>query len=477
MFDPFDVHRGLNAGGGQTYFANRGGEPWICRCILGGDDLECNPMTSNSIPPRPSLTRALLLAALVAGPALPVPAADADGFVDLFNGTDLDGWWGAATEDPRGYLDLSPEAFQEKMRKSLEDIRQHWSAQDGVLVNDGHGLFLTTAEFFGDFELLLEYVAAPGADSGVYLRGCPQVQIWEKPEGSGGLWNNSPGAPGKEPLVLADKPAGEWNRFRLVMVGSRVWVWLNDQATVQGAVLENYFDRGSPVPARGPIQLQTHGSEMRWRNVRLRPIDSEEGIRWLRGQDPDGFRPLLKGDTLSGWAGPLDSYEFKDGVLQCRPGKGGTLYTEEEFSDFVVRLEFKLPPGGNNGLAIRYPGKGDTAYVGLCELQVLAEDFEQVKNHTLDPRQSHGSAYGMAAARRGHQRPVGEWNYQEVTVQGSTLKVELNGTVILDTDLDRVTEFMADKPHPGRNRRSGHFGFAGHNDPVQFRNVSIHPMD
>ena len=136
-----------------------------------------------------------------------------------------------------------------------------------------------------------------------------------------------------------------------------------------------------------------------------------------------------------------------------------------------MRLEFKLPPAGNNGLAIRYPGAGDAAYMGMTELQVL-DDTAPVYAK-LDPRQFHGSAYGMAAARRGHLRPVGEWNSQEVTVKGSRILVVLNGATILDTDLSTVTEFLEDKPHPGKDRTRGHFGFAGHRDPVEFRNIRI----
>ena len=157
-----------------------------------------------------------------------------------------------------------------------------------------------------------------------------------------------------------------------------------------------------------------------------------------------------------------------DGAIVCKPKKGGVLRTKDEYSDFEVFLEFKLPKNGNNGLAIRYPGQGDTAYVGMCELQVLDDDYKGI-----DPRQAHGSAYGMAAAQRGYHRPIGEWNFEEVTVKGSTIKVELNGVVILDTDLANVKEFMANSAHPGKDRTSGHFGFAGHNDPVSFRNVSI----
>lgn len=198
-------------------------------------------------------------------------------------------------------------------------------------------------------------------------------------------------------------------------------------------------------------------------------------IAKLRGMDPEGFQPVFNGKDFTGWAGPIENYEVKDGTIVCKKGKGGTIYTEEQYGDFIVRLEFKLPPGGNNGLAIRYPGKGDAAYAGMCELQVL--DTEHPKYKGLDPRQSHGSAYAMAAAKRGYLRPAGEWNYQQVTVQGSTIRVDLNGHTILDTDLSRVTEFMNNRPHPGKDLQRGHFGFAGHSDPVQFRAISIKRLD
>jgi hypothetical protein len=409
------------------------------------------------------------------------------GFTALWNGRDLDGWWGAGTEDPRAYMALPDGELQQKRADSLADIQAHWRVEGDDLVSDGHGLFLTTEKHFGDFELLVDYRTVPLADSGIYLRGCPQVQIWDSTEeakfklgadkGSGGLWNNAPGTPGKDPLVKADKPFGEWNHFRILMAGSRVWIWLNDQPTVVGAPLENYYNRKLPVPARGPIQLQTHGNEIRWRNLFIRELDSTEANALLRGTDPAGFHPVFNGRDLSGWAGPVENYEVVDGAVRCKPGQGGTIFTQEEFTNFIVRLEFKLPPGGNNGLAIRYPGTGDTAYVGMCECQVLDDHYGEAIASKLDPRQAHGSAYGMAAAVRGYQRPLGEWNYQEVTVQGSTIRVELNGTVILDADLSRVTEFLGNKAHPGRDRTRGHFGLAGHKDPVQFRNISIKSLN
>jgi 3-keto-disaccharide hydrolase len=431
----------------------------------------------------PIVLPAVLVFVLCGAHTVQAAARPPKGFTTLFDGHDLAGWWGADTEDPRKYLALSPEDFQKKHDASLDNIRQHWRVENDELVNDGQGLYLTTDKNYADFELLVDYRTVPLADSGIYLRGCPQVQIWDSTEkakfplgadkGSGALWNNSPGAPGKDPLVKADKPFGQWNHFRIIMVGSRVWVWLNGKQTVDGALMENYYDRKLPVPPKGPIQLQTHGGEIRWRRLFIREIGSDEADKLLRGKDPAGFERVFNGKDFTGWAGPLENYEVKDGAIMCRPKKGGTIYTKAEYGDFIARLEFKLPPGGNNGLAIRYPGSGDTAYVGMCECQVLDDHYEQATGEKIDPRQAHGSAYGMVAAQRGYQHPIGDWNYEEVTVKGSTMKVELNGTVILDCDLSKVTDYLAGHAHPGKDRTRGYFGFAGHNDPVMFRDISI----
>jgi hypothetical protein len=341
-------------------------------------------------------------------------------------------------------------------------------------------MYLSTRKDYGDFEFLVEYKTVPKADSGIYLRGVPQVQIWDYTEegkfklgadkGSGGLWNNKNGQ-GKDPLVLADKPFGEWNAFRILMVGERVSVWLNDKLVVDHAQLDNYFRRADPIPRTGPIELQTHGGEIQWRNIFLREVGVDEANKILAAKSKDGFKSMWDGKSFTGWKGPLENYEIVDGAIRCKKGKGGTIFTGERFADHVIRFEFTLSPGGNNGLAIRYPGKGNTAYVGMCELQVL--DNEAAKYAKLDKRQYHGSAYGMIAAHRGYLRAPGEWNFQEVTVKGSTLKVEVNGNVILDGDLGKVTEFMANSKHPGLKNTDGHFGFAGHSDPVAFRNIAI----
>jgi hypothetical protein len=449
-----------------------------------------------TLPRRRFLTAALAGTSLLVGASVTSLAqtdpAPPIGFTALFNGRDLVGWRGGDTFDYRKLMAM-PEAERgkmvEKWTASMHEVnpktgKPHWYVENGELVNDGFGAYASTDQPLGDFEFFVDYKTVAKADSGIYLRGVPQVQIWDHTEadpqglgrakGSGGLWNNSPGRPGKDPAVLADKAFGEWNKFRVLMVGSRVSVWLNDKEVVDHAILENYYDRKMPVPAMGPIRLQTHGGEIRWRNIYARNIPGDEanGILSRKGEDP-GFKSIFNGKDFTGWDGPLDNYEIVDGAVRCKAHKGGTIYTKEQYADYVVRFEFKVPPGGNNGLAIRYPGKGDTAYDGMCELQILDEKYEEVTKSKLDPRQVHGSAYGMIAAHRGYQRPAGEWNFQEVTIQGSRIKVELNGTVILDGDVSQAKDFMANSPHPGKDRTVGHFGFAGHSDPVSFRNIRI----
>lgn len=236
--------------------------------------------------------RSLLLTAtaVLATPLIHAEVKAPEGFTALFNGKDLSGWWGLKTEDPAKWMALDAGKFAEKKAKSLEDIKKHWSVKGDELVNDGHGLFLTTDKYYGDFELRLEYKTVAKADSGIYLRAIPQVQIWDTTEvggkwkigadkGSGGLWNNPKGSPGRDPLVLADKPFGEWNSVRVLMAGEIVTVYLNDKLVVDHARMHNYFDKKGPMPEVGPIQLQTHGGAITWRNVFIREIGKEESAK------------------------------------------------------------------------------------------------------------------------------------------------------------------------------------------------------
>lgn len=447
------------------------------------------------------------------------------GFTALFNETDLSGWYGWSTRDPSELWSMSPEAQAKYKKESIEGglldakgkpinehLNAHWRVEDHELVNDGLGYYLTTDKDYGDFELHLEYKALPKGDSGIYLRGTPQIQIWDATEGdprglgqdkgSGGLWNNRKGAPGKDPTKKMDKPFGEWNSLKITMIGERVTVIFNGEKVVDHAVLENFFANQKsgylaygkpsaqkrdetavkmpngymmePVYAKGPIQLQTHGSEIRWRNVFVREIGADEANKFLAARDALGFVELNNGKDLSNWIGAVNNYEVKDGAIVCKQGKGGDLLSKEEYENFQIRFEFKLPFGGNNGIALRTPVGGHSSSDGL-EIQVIDSDGYNAKHPAapLKPFQYHGSLYHCVGAKHGFLRPVGEWNYQEIEVRGQTIKVTLNGTKILDVDIDQLDRSQIESAPKGLDQRKGHIGFAGHSDPVAFRSFRV----
>jgi len=197
----------------------------------------------------------------------------------------------------------------------------------------------------------------------------------------------------------------------------------------------------------------------------------------LAPPDKDGFVPLFNGTDLAGWTGAVKGYGVENGVIYCDPKTGGNLYTEHEFSDFVFRFEFKLPAGANNGVGIRAPLQGDAAYQGM-EIQILDDTSPQYAK--LQPYQYHGSVYGLVAAKKGFQKPVGEWNEEEIQAIGRKIKITLNGTVIVDCDLDEVKKTAPPediKRHPGMDNRKGHIGWLGHGARVEFRNIRIKPIE
>ena len=212
------------------------------------------------------------------------------GFVSLFNGKDLSGWRGRqGTYSPHAEALLSKEELAAKQVQWNTERDLHWSVDvaKGEIVSDGKSVHLATAKDYGDFELYVDWLMVNhNGDSGIYLRSYPQVQIWDvdnprevrngAPKGSGALWNDNADNPGKWPLVKADNPVGQWNTFRIKMIGSRVWVWFNGKATVEGQILDNFYDRNLPLVSKGPLELQTHGSEIRFRNIYLREIPAAE---------------------------------------------------------------------------------------------------------------------------------------------------------------------------------------------------------
>jgi len=215
----------------------------------------------------------------------------------LWNGVDLAGWHGQRHESPYKLAAMATEARAKLRADDDATMRAHWRVVAGELVNDGEGAYLTTDRDYGDAEFELEYKTVAKADSGIYLRGSPQVQIWDFTEaggkwklgadkGSGGLWNNEKHE--RFPPQLADRPFGEWNRLRIRQVGARTWVWLNGVATVDGAGMENFWDRKKPLPRTGPL----HAADPRRRN----PLAQRLGARTRRGRggQVQCRRPALK---------------------------------------------------------------------------------------------------------------------------------------------------------------------------------------
>lgn len=225
----------------------------------------------------------LLVVAVGTWPAVRADEAKPpEGFTALFNGKNLDGWQGNI--DMKQRATLPKEKQDELLKTRSKAAAEHWTVKDGVIHCDGKGgVSLQTAKDYGNFELLLDWKIEKNGDSGLYLRGQPQVQIWDsentpgargedKNSGSGGLWNNPAGDKAKKPLKKADKPVGEWNTFHIVMVGDEVTVKLNGEVVVEKGKLPNYFEKGKPLPEKGPIELQFHGDPLWFKNIYIKEL-------------------------------------------------------------------------------------------------------------------------------------------------------------------------------------------------------------
>lgn len=197
-----------------------------------------------------------------------------------------------------------------------------------------------------------------------------------------------------------------------------------------------------------------------------------------RGQNEAGFVPLFDGKSLKGWTlvhGRGPGYIVEDGAIVCPVEGGGNLFTEKEYSNFDLRLEWRLYEGGNNGIGIRAPLEGDAAYAGM-EIQVLDDEADVYQKMNLKPTQYTGSVYDVFPARRGFVRRNGAWNAEEIHAEGRNVRVTLNGQVVTDVNLDDAKDPAVLKKHPGLARSSGHIGFLGHGTRVEFRNIRIREL-
>ncbi len=347
----------------------------------------------------------------------------------LFNGRDLDGWQVAGCQP---------------------------TVEDGLLVLGGPDGWLHTNEKHGDFVLELDWRARNTADydSGIYIRaghpaaGQPfpkRYQINLKQGGEGNLLG-----PKDATSTGLIKP-GEWNHFKITVVGDRAELEINGQPAWKAAGLED---------AEGYIGLQSEvplGGQFEFRNIELTDLD---------------YQPLFNGQDLSGWVGDTRGYAVEDGAIVCKL-RGGRLFTEGEYSDFSFRFDFKMTAEGNNGVGIRSPLKGDPAFMAM-EIQVL-DDHSAKYEKMIQPWQAHGSIYGIVAAKRGFQKPLGEWNHEEIIAKGRHVTVILNGHTIVDANVDEATTAgtLDHKDHPGLKNERGHIGFLGHGARIDFDNIRI----
>ena len=401
-----------------------------------------------------------------------------NGWELLFNGKNLDGWKGLVG-NPISRAKMSADSLLKAEAVANVNAQSDWVVEDGLLIFTGHGDNLCTKKMYGDFEMYVDWKITAKGDAGIYLRGSPQVQIWDTSRrevgaqvGSGGLYNNQKNQ--SKPTAVLDNKIGEWNTFHIIMKGERVTVYLNGQKVTDNVVLENYWDRKIPIFPKEAIELQAHGTYVAYRNIYVRELPADDMTTPLSEEEKkEGFESLFDGSNLDKWIGNKKGYALEEGVIVTHPELGGgNIYTADEYADFEYRFEFQLTPAANNGLGIRTPTQGDAAYVGM-ELQILDNEADVYKS--LKPYQYHGSVYGVIPSKRGYLKPTGQWNQQTVIAKGNKIKVILNGQVILDGDISSsIANGTADgNKHPGLANKTGHIGFLGHGDVVRFRNIRI----
>lgn len=271
------------------------------------------------------------------------------------------------------------------------------------------------------------------------------------------------------------------NTVRMVRVGSVTDLWV-DGVWVSGAdLLGNTVHGGGwdGMAKTGHVVFEAWGGSVELDHVLVRELSSEESADYLSDRGIPGRRALPITPAMKGWGGATEAVAVDGDQMTWKVGeRGQILYWDEPLRDFEFEFQFNLSPAANNGVVLRYAGTGRAIYASMCELQILDEDYPALRRKPLDPRQTHGSAYGLAAARQGYQRPVGAWNHQKIMVRGSRIVVELNGTTILDANLEAIpeAEIMGGKRLPGFARSEGFVGFAGHADPVSFKKIFVRKL-
>ena len=363
------------------------------------------------------------------------------GFTSLFNGKDLDGWKGVTVAEKFNWPGVRraavPEKLWEMQAKGDKLMKEHWHIRDGVLFFDGlpGGNSLATKKDYGNLEMIADWrLLRVYGDSGFYLRGCPQVQIWDPNswgrKGSGCIWNNQTAFSGT--LETADRPIGDWNRCRMRLIGDKVTVWLNGVKVVDNVTYENTRQQGAPLPLIDQVELQCHGDPVEFRNIFIKELpeaaeDIPDPSAAVRGERVD----LLK-DGITGWQaadpklrmgwtvkdGVLSNFVTKDPLSTSRGGSGGThLVTKRtDFFDFDLSYDVLVPAKCNSGVYLR----------GRYEIQVCDSYGRKSDTHTM------AALYDLIAPAVAAEKPAGEWQHVDLTLYKRHLTVTLNGVKIID---------------------------------------------
>lgn len=449
-----------------------------------------NPLRRHAIRGGGFFATLAVLAATHAACAAAPPA----GFTALFNGRDLTGWRGRPHLDPDQEALGTPEERARRQADWNADLAAHWKVDGGVIVNDGHGVFLTTDRDYGDFELFLEWMLpAPCADSGIYLRANPQVQIWDPgcerdfrhgcQKGSGGLWNNPADSSGRFPLVRADMPIGDWNATRVLMRGERVTVELNGRLVVDDQPLANHFQKGRPLPPRGPIQIQTHGAPMHVRGVFIRDLGTFDLAT-------AGWRDLGESDFTNVNTDP-DTFSWTAAGVRCTGRPVGVVRTKQPHTNFEMSLEWRhLSEGGNSGVFVWAPLEvlekirpGQLPPAGI-EVQILdhgyTAQFEKSTGKKADWFTTDGDVFSVGSSsikpflpvapqggrsfpKERHSRGTPEWNHYFIRAVDGEVRLWVNGHEVSGgSDCKPATGFIC---------------LESEGAPVEFRRLKIRPLE
>ena len=383
----------------------------------------------------------------------------------------------AVVGNPETQKAMKPKALAKAQLEADAAMAQKWSLTDGILTAQANAPAIQFPKQYENFEMILDW-KTPG-EAGIAVRSIPQIRL-------GGVSGTGMLADDKG-VADADNRPGNWNTLYVKVVDDRITVFENDVKIVENAVMTNPNMPGEPVGICGCIELIAGAAPVAFRNVYVNELPSTPVFELSAEEAAEGFEVLFDGRSLHKWTGNTTNYVPLNGTIDvtAQYGGSGNLYTKKEYSDFVLRFEFRfIREGVNNGIGIRTPMGVDAAFEGM-EIQILDHDapiYKDIKNY-----QQHGSVYGVIAAKRVKFPPLGDWNVEEIRAVGDRITVTVNGEVILDGNIreacqghcvgapgEKGNHYMIDhRNHPGLFNKSGHLGLLGHGAGIQFRNLRV----